>query len=164
MRNGACFSSGVNSGGFTFVYCFPNFDRPIIGCRDASVSSPSNCPDFSYVYGYWTWSTWLTPAMTESECRNSGFGRAGCVTPEQELHLVWVQEEYCDCVGGTWEHAWEWVNGTWIGGQVRNMSWIKAENVSGYEWTDGVMSFDLLEKWLIADVEERLLYPLKSEV
>jgi len=102
--------------------------------------------------------------MTESECLSNTFGRVGCLPPNEEYHLLWVQEEYCPCIGGKWEHAWEWTNGTWVGGQSRQMSWVKAENVSKYEWVDDALSFELLSSWLRADVEQRMLYPVKSQV
>ena len=140
VQFGACFTSGEFFTAYRDPYCLVSEDRPGIGCRDRLVGTPEECLTALNV-----WRTWLTPAMSETECRNKNVSRYGCQQPGIEKHLVWLGDEECDCRGGVSDYAWEWTQGVWRdSGVSRTLHWREVEPIQKYQWTPA-LSFELLQ-------------------
>ena len=163
VQFGACFSSGVYLLGNEEPFCFISMDRPGIGCRERVVLTPDDCPAFVFIDEWRWWKTWLTPAMSESECINKNDARFGCQQPSYEQQLSWLDEEECECRGGISEYAWEWLNGVWSNGISRRLQWREVEPVEKYQWTPS-LSFERLQSWLEANEEQKFSFAVKSEV
>ena len=166
VQIGACFSSGFDaSANLRDPFCYLSMDRPGIGCRERAVLSSEDCIPFEVIGGVeWWWRTWLTPAMSETECVNKNDARFGCQQPGTERQLIWLDEENCDCRGGVSKSAWEWTNGIWINNGVsRSLEWREVESVEKYQWTPS-LSFELLQSWLEANEEQKFSFAVKSEV
>ena len=158
VQYGACFSSGFY---ITFRHCWNQYDRPGIGCRDPSILVEGDC--FDQGGQFRDIRAWLTPATSETECRNKDLGRYGCQLPDPEDHLVWFDDEQCDCGGGVNDYAWDWSPGVWSNGVSRALHWQEIKPVEKYQWIPA-LSFELLQTWLVAAVEQKFSYVAKSEV
>ena len=132
VQFGSCFISGYHLAANLDPYCRSgSTNRPGIGCRDFTVLTEAECPPV----GDETWQAWLTPAMSETECRNQNDGRYGCQKPEIITNLFWFNEENCDCAGGVNDYAWEWTGGVWNTGVSRTLHWREVHPVLKYQWT-----------------------------
>ena len=160
VQFGACFTSGIYTPTIRYAFCPDATDRLVSGCREAYVQSPESCIS-DPITG--TWRTWLTPAMSETECRNKNHGRYGCQLPLIQHQLLWLDDEDCDCRGGINEYPWEWFQGVWSHGVSRTLHWREIQPVVKYQWTPS-LSFELLQKWLEATEEQRFSFAVKSEV
>ena len=163
VQFGACFSSGQSLPASRDPYCRASEDRAGIGCRDSSVQTPEEC---LLLPADRVWRMWMAPAMSKAECRNkSSVLRYGCQLPGTEQHLIWLDDEDCDCRGGVNDYAWEWSQGVWShGGVSRTLHWREIRSsVQKYQWAPA-LSFELLQKWLEANEELRLSFAVKSEV
>ena len=166
VQFGACFSSGYDAGEhLRDPFCYSSMDLPGIGCRELEVLSSDDCIPFEVLFEVeWWWRTWLTPAMSETECLNKNDARFGCQQPGPGEFLVWLNEEDCECRGGISEYAWEWRKGVWNNNGVsRSLQWREIEPIEKYQWAPS-LSFELLQTWLEANVEQRFSYAVKSEV
>ena len=146
---GACFSSGYRDAGLKRPYCPPQMDRPPIGCRESYITIPEECVFAITPEDDWLWRQWLTPASTKEECRQVSQARFGCLFSGNDLHLTWQNSSACMCDGGTPEYAWTWEDGVWVGGQVRQVSWVQAIPQPQYQIRAGSMSYFLLDQYLI---------------
>eukprot|EP00008_Paramoeba_atlantica_P010747 CAMPEP_0201480978 /NCGR_PEP_ID=MMETSP0151_2-20130828/5324_1 /ASSEMBLY_ACC=CAM_ASM_000257 /TAXON_ID=200890 /ORGANISM="Paramoeba atlantica, Strain 621/1 / CCAP 1560/9" /LENGTH=1727 /DNA_ID=CAMNT_0047862983 /DNA_START=164 /DNA_END=5347 /DNA_ORIENTATION=+ len=160
VQFGSCFSAGSLVDG---LFCFISTDRPGIGCRERAVLSSDDCPAFDIEDGRWWWRTWLTPAMSETECVNQNDARFGCQPPGPEKNLLWLDDEDCDCYGGFTTNAWEWTDGIWSTGVPRTLEWKEVKPIEKYQWTSS-LSFELLQTWLEVNEEQRFAFLVKSEV
>ena len=159
VQFGVCFTSGQLISTYRDPYCLVTQERPGIGCQDDVTETPEEC-----LTGGEVWRTWLTPAMSETECRSKTLGRYGCQQPGIEEHLIWLDDVECDCRGGVSDYAWEWTQGVWINhGVSRTLHWKEVEPVQKYQWTP-MLSFKLLQTWLEENEEQRLSFAVKSEV
>ena len=163
VQYGACFTAGLY---FDGPFCFVGTERPGIGCREADIVSPDDCPEFEVVNDgiRWWWRTWLVPAMSEEECVNQRDGRYGCQLPGPEKTLMWLKGDDCECFGGYTAYAWEWTTGVWTpSGVSRTLEWKEIAPVEKYQWTPS-LSFELLQTWLELNEEQRFSFAVKSEV
>ena len=161
---GACFESGFNDGSLVAPLCLTDAqERPPIGCVTPSKSQSECDPFYISAASNWWWTTWLIPAMSESECIADVSGRRGCLLPGSELHLDWFNNTDCACMNGEMRNAWKWTSGQWVGGQSRPMIWVRADPTSRYTWNASSLSFAVLTSWLTDSIEELFLYPIKSE-
>ena len=59
--------------------------------------------------------------------------------------------------------GYEWTPGKWVGGTPRQLTLVTPQTTSSYVWKPQ-LNFDLLEQWVMANVEQIYVYLTKSEV
>ena len=161
--DGACFTSGVTDEESSRVQCGSDSIRPLIGCLDPNLSE-EECVDGKSEEGHPISRKWLTTATSKDECVQNAPGRYGCHLPSEiTQHLVWYNTSDCECAFGTSQYAWEWNEGTWSGGIVRQPSWLQANVEPDYILDPGALNYGALDLYVISSYDIAFSDRVKSQ-